>query len=108
MECSLVKIKFLKTFLLSILNGRDIDMCLIQETFFIQEDKFFLNEWRVFRADANTKRKGVCILVRSNLKVKVTTLLRDDEAIFIKIKLTDIDNASSITISSAYFEHTSK
>lgn len=46
----------------------------LMETFMISEDKLFIQNYQIFRADNDIKRKGVAILINKNVKANVRRL----------------------------------
>jgi len=46
-----------KIFLLELLRNFDIDVALLQETFLIEKDKFYIEGYKIFKADIQIRKK---------------------------------------------------
>ena len=82
----------------------DIDIALIQETFLIEEDKLYIEGYKVYRADNQLRRKGVAILINSKLDLDCIKLAQDPNGRFLKVRIKNRDNLFSKTVSSIYLE----
>ena len=91
-----------KIFLIDVL--RDIDIALIQETFLIEDDKLYIEGYKIYRADNQIRRKGVAILVNSKLDLDCIKLAQDPNGRYLKVRIKNRDNLFSKTIASIYLE----
>ena len=103
-NCRSIRDYMKKIFLLDLLRNFDIDVALLQETFLIEEDKFYLEGYKIFRADNQIRRKGVAILINNKLDVDSTKLAADPNGRFIKVRIKNRDDINYTTISSIYLE----
>ncbi len=77
-------------YLSSVLSEHKVNVALIQETFFMADEDFYARGYILFRAGSKTQhRKGVMILVSTNLKVDIETVLSDSEGRYLTISLKD-------------------
>ena len=86
------------------MRGYDIDIALIQETFLIEEDKLYIEGYKVYRADNQLRRKGVAILINSKLDLDCIKLAQDPNGRFLKVRIKNRDNLFSKTVASIYLE----
>lgn len=80
--------------LYQVLNEKNIDICLVQETFLTAElEKEIGFEWKgvVIHNYGSNHLKGVSVFIKDNNKVKIDTLFKDNEGRFILLNL-NIDN----------------
>ena len=81
-------------------------MALLQETFIAEEDQMFIKEYRIFRADGPTQRKGVAFLVSTELDVESVRVLKDRDGHYVKVRIRDRTSSISRTFASVYIEPT--
>ena len=91
----------IKSFLIQQMYNNNIDIALINETMLNKSDKLYIKGYKVYRADAKT-RKGVAILISNRICCDSYKTMSDDEGRFIQVKLKDSRN--EITIATAYVE----
>ena len=63
--------------LVDILRSNENDIALLQETFLIEEDKLYIEGYKIYRADNQIRRKGVAILINTKLDVERIKLAAD-------------------------------
>ena len=103
-NCRSIRDYMKKIFLLDLLRNFDIDVALLQETFLIEEDKLYIEGYKIFRADNQIRRKGVAILISNKLDVDATKLAADPHGRFIKVRIKNREDINYTTISSIYLE----
>ena len=64
-NCRSIRDYYKKIMLVDILRSNEIDIALLQETFLIAEDKFYIGGYKIYRADNQIRRKGVAILINT-------------------------------------------
>lgn len=90
--------------MIDILRSKDIDLALLQETFLIEEDKLYIDGYKIYRADNQIRRKGVAILINTKLDIDCTKIAADPNGRYLKVRIKNRDNANSLYISSIYLE----
>ena len=93
-----------KMLLHKMLTENEIAIAGLFETFTIPEDTMYLKGYRIYRADAENRRKGVMILINTKLQVKTSKLLCDPAGRYLKLRLTNTTNDAVTTISAVYLE----
>ena len=94
-----------KKYLTQTLYTKDIHIALIQETMLKDEDKWFIKGYKIYRSNATEHRKGVAILVSTELLCQTYIVYKDNIGRFLKIKIKS-DNGKEYTIACAYVEPT--
>ena len=69
------------------------------------EDKWFIKGYKIYRSNASEHRKGVAILVSTELLCQTYIVYKDNLGRFLKIKIK-ADNGKEYTIECAYVEPT--
>ena len=103
-NCRSIRDYYKKIMLIDILRSNEIDIALLQETFLIEEDKFYIEGYKIYRADNQIRRKGVAILINTKLDVECIKLATDPNGRYIKVRMKNRENGNSTTISSIYIE----
>ena len=93
-----------KIFLLDVLRCYEIDIALIQETFLIEEDKLYIDGYKIYRADNQIRRKGVAILINTKLNIENIKLAADPNGRYLKVRIKNRENLFSKTLSNIYLE----
>ena len=93
-----------KIFLLDVLRCYEIDIALIQETFLIEEDKLYIDRYKIYRADNQIRRKGVAILINTKLNIDCIKLAADPNGRYLKVRIKNRENLFSKTLSNIYLE----
>jgi hypothetical protein len=93
-------------FLIENLVDTKAKVAAIVETFLVNYECFFIKGYRIFRVNAETRRKRVALLISTRLNVKIQKLLADPAGRYLKLSLTDIPTRNITTISAAYLEPT--
>ena len=94
-----------KKYLTQTLYTKDIHIALIQETMLKDEDKWYIKGYKIYRSNATEHRKGVAILVSTELLCQTYIVYKDNIGRFLKIKIKS-DNGKEYTIACAYVEPT--
>ena len=71
------------------IQKQDPDICCLQETHFRPRDTHRLNMrgWKhIFHANGKQKKAGVAILISDKIDLKIKTIIRDKERLYIMIK----------------------
>ena len=76
-NCRSIRDYYKKIMLVDILRSNEIDIALLQETFLIEEDKLYIEGYKIYRADNQIRRKGVAILINTKLDVECIKLAAD-------------------------------
>jgi len=105
MECKINWKLQKKKYLTQTLYTKDIHIALIQETMLKDEDKWFIKGYKIYRSNATEHRKGVAILVSTELLCQTYIVYKDNIGRFLKIKIKS-DNGKEYTIACAYAEPT--
>ena len=94
-NCRSIRNELKRSFVLNAASKYDVDNIFLHETFKIKEDKFYLQGCWIFSADSDTRRKGVAILVWTDLAVAITNLETGLSGRYVKLS---IKNKQSIEI----------
>ena len=78
-NCRSIREYYKKILLIDILRSKDIDLALLQETFLIEEDKLYIDGYKIYRADNQIRRKGVAILINTKLDIDYTKIAADPD-----------------------------
>ena len=87
-----------------VLTENNIHIAMISETFLISEDKIPISKYRVFRADNTIRRRGVLILISTEVAASASILSKCENGRYIKVRLSNDILGSSLTISCTYLE----
>ena len=79
-------------------------MTFLQESFLINDDKMYISGWWIFRADADIRRKVLCILIWTDWNVTITTLMRDAYRRYLKLRVKEFSMQTSLTFDCIYLE----
>lgn len=69
-------------------------------TFLIDEDQLYNKGYKIFRADGQTRRKGVVVLVRTELEVETVRVIKDRDGRFVNLRIWNRTSGISRTFSS--------
>ena len=105
-NCRSIRDNIKTAYLRNILLIQNIGIAVLNETFLSKGDKLFIRDFKIYRSDAQIRRKGVAILISKNLDVKVEKLESDELGRFLKISLTNQVSKISRTIGTVYIEPT--
>ena len=103
-NCRSIRDYFKRIFLLDVLRSNDIDIALLQETFLIEQDKLYIDGYKIYRADNQIRRKGVAILINTKIDVESTKLASDPNGRYVKVRIKNRTNIQCTTIASIYLE----
>ena len=93
-----------KICLFDLLRNFDIDIALLRETFLIEEDKLYIEGYKIFKADNQIRRKGLAILINNKLDIDSTKLVTEPNGRFIKVRIKNREDINYTTISNIYLE----
>lgn len=97
-----------KSFLTNILHLHNIDIAILNETFLSKTEKFYIQNFKIFRSEnEENRRKGVMIIVSKNIKANATvtnTDLRNGR--YLKVQLIDTTTRKVDSIATYYMEPT--
>ena len=94
-----------RTLLSRILLDSSIDFAFIQETFMNKDDKFFLRNYRIYRADSQfARRKGTMILISKRISYEIVSITKCQFGRFIKILLKNTLTKTLTSIACVYLE----
>ena len=91
-----------RSFMLQKLYDANIQVALLQETMLTPSIQVYLKGYKIIRADSDTGRRGVAIIIRNTLDCDAYAIRKDSEGKFIKVKIVKEDQV--MTISSVYIE----
>ena len=103
-NCRSIRDYFKRIFLLDMLRSNDIDIALLQETFLIEQDKLYMDGYKIYRADNQIRRKGVAILINTKIDVESTKLASDPNGRYVKVRIKNRTNMQCTTIASIYLK----
>ena len=103
-NCRSIRDYFKRIFLLDVLRSNDIDIALLQETFLIEQDKLYIDSYKIYRADNQIRRKGVAILINTKIDVESTKLASDPNGRYVKVRIKNRTNIQCTTIAIIYLE----
>ena len=69
-----------------------------------KEDKLYMKGYKIFRADNKNRRRGVAILISTELDCKTYITEKDEDGRFIQVKLRNEEVYGEFQISSLYVE----
>ena len=93
-----------RTFLISTLSTKSIDIAFIMEHFLSSTDKLYLRGYRIYRSNGPIRRKGCAIMISTAINCSVEILTSDYNGRYLKLRLRDNVTGASRTISCAYLE----
>ena len=93
-----------KTFLTDIIRNEKLEIVLLQETFLLDKENFYIKDYKTYKKRNHYKRKGCCILLNKNILASIITLKNNTEGRYIKISTKSKDIDTPVNISSIYLE----
>jgi hypothetical protein len=96
-----------KAYMRNVFLLNEVSIFAIVETFLTKQDNFYLRDFKIYRSDAENRRKGVMIGVRKSLNCKTEVIETDQDGRFIKVSITDNFSRKSRTVGAAYIQPTS-
>lgn len=96
LNCCSIRDSLKTDFLVNTIQIFDPVIITLLETFLIAEDKFYIRNYRIFRADNDTRRKGVAIFMNKFVKVNVKKLLFDVNGRFLNFRLLNEESGEEI------------
>ena len=104
MNCRSIREYWKKIMLIDILRTKEIDIAFLQETFLIKTERLYIQGYKIYKTDYNQRRKGVAILINTNINMEAHKILEDPDGRYVKVKLIDRETKDSYTIASVYVE----
>ena len=74
------------------LNKYNIHIALLQETMLIEKDKLYIKNYKIYRADADIRRRRVLILVSNQLDAQTYPTYKDNDCRYIQIRIKQREN----------------
>ena len=80
-----------------------IHIALIQETMLKDNDKMYINGYRIYRSNSEFRR-GTAILISNTINVQTYIVMKSQEGRYLKVKIKNEKTDTELTISNIYLE----